>query len=331
VRWLQWATADLQNGLGGVEVHARSLARELSCIGMNPQLSSDPKFLTQSWDVFQTHGSAISFFGTPTPKGAIRIHTLHGTTLGRMAACGEWTWPGGYLAALREFFGVLRADIVLSIHSDLWLYRLARRLGKTCAVCSNGWDSAVQEEALPEALQIFIQKKIPFWVFIGRGGDRVKATHRIEKILKADSRFHLVAAPGDGLIASSQVIHSGLLSPGQIRVLLKNARGLILTSLYEGLPLVVLEALAQGTPVLSTRVGGLKLLSPEILGLSLLDFSSPSGDPSLSEWLLAISHLQALPSDPSSRAERAKWNRPLLASWKSVAEVAAGTVRNKKH
>src|SRR5262249_41443036 len=100
MNWLQWSSIDLKNGLGGVEVHARSVARELEKKGVTVGFSQDPsEVLNPRWDVVHTHGSA------PGPKGlksAVRVHTLHGTTLGRMAACGEWTWPGGYVAALRE-------------------------------------------------------------------------------------------------------------------------------------------------------------------------------------------------------------------------------------
>jgi hypothetical protein len=182
MHWLQWSTIDLKNGIGGVEAHARSLARELTQLGNQCTFSSDASDLYDpQWDVIHTHGSA------PAPQGhskAIRVHTLHGTTLGRMAACGEWTWPGGYAAATRELRGILCADVILSVHPNLSLYHLAKKLGKTHAVCWNGWDSAnltEKSESAPEPWKQAIPPSGTFWVFVGRGADYTKGADRLKR------------------------------------------------------------------------------------------------------------------------------------------------------
>ncbi len=53
----------------------------------------------------------------------------------------------------------------------------------------------------------------------------------------------------------------GRCSAGQVMTLLKRARALVVPSTYEGMPLVILEAMSQGTPVVATTVSGI----PEVV------------------------------------------------------------------
>jgi len=65
-------------------------------------------------------------------------------------------------------------------------------------------------------------------------------------------------------------------------VVLKRADCLILPSFNEGEPLVVLEAMSVGTPVISTNVG----LIPEMLGTDYPFISSPGDQASLEEKII---------------------------------------------
>jgi len=59
-------------------------------------------------------------------------------------------------------------------------------------------------------------------------------------------------------------IFHGLVSPERSRELLTNARYLVVPSIwYENQPLVVIEAMAQGTPVIAASTGALKELMKE--------------------------------------------------------------------
>lgn len=344
LRWLQFGLrADLAHGLGGVEVHARSLDRELKRMGVDSRISSDPADLERHWDVIHTHGSEGPVHipdGSPS-KNAIRVITLHGTTLGRMHACREWLWLGGYAAAARESSAVARADVVLSVHPRLHLYSLARSLGelsaprplrKTAVVCGNGWDSGEATEPLPQPVESWIQSRIhrgePLpWVFIGRGDDPVKGADRMTELMEARLRDRpmdgFLWVPGDGAPVNRetmQVMTSGRLTPGQIRGLLARSRGLIIPSRYEGLPLVVLEALAMGTPVVAAPAGGITTLSRDLHGLILCK----SGDPGdLARGLESVPVAQ-----DATREEASELNRKVIPTWQQVAETCLKAVQN---
>lgn len=68
-------------------------------------------------------------------------------------------------------------------------------------------------------------------------------------------------AMAEGLGISDRVRFTGWVSQEQARRLMVNADALILPAYDEGLPLVILEALASGTPVICTPVGSI----PEVL------------------------------------------------------------------
>lgn len=65
-------------------------------------------------------------------------------------------------------------------------------------------------------------------------------------------------------------------SPRRVRELMKSATSLLLPSLwFEGLPMVAIEALATGLPIVASRIGGL----PEIVVHGWNGWLVPSGDP----------------------------------------------------
>jgi glycosyltransferase involved in cell wall biosynthesis len=59
------------------------------------------------------------------------------------------------------------------------------------------------------------------------------------------------------------------------------ADGMIITSIYEGLPIAMLEALAVGIPVLTTDVGDIRLVLEEYGAGLVSDSTSADGTPQL--------------------------------------------------
>jgi len=325
MRWLEWSTFDLRHGLGGVEMHARSLARELSRLGIEVAISSDEAELGKSgWDVVHTHGSSGLPRGCRLLPGTFHVHTLHGTALGRMRACREWFWLGGYRAAGRERAAVRHADLVLTVHPDLWLFREALAAGRQAAVCGNGWDAVAavgshQHHAAPSELAE------GFWLFVGRSRDPVKGADVLVPALERAGVETLVAVPGvgpDALPPSNgvRIVGRGPATPEEIQELMHRAEGLVLSSRYEGLPLVVLEALGMGIPVAATPAGGVRGLSNRIQGLVRSERCDAA---SLARALEAA---RALPNSTAARAGRAAVNRAHLLRWEDVARRTLSAV-----
>ena len=330
MKWVQWSSNDLKSGLGGVEVHARALDREFKKLGVESSLSSsaevlDSAFSSKDLTIVHTHGSASLPWRTARKlknQGVVLVHTLHGSTLGRMQACKEWLWPGGYAAYLREWKGVFYADLVLGVHPDIHFLDVAQKLRKRVAVCSNGWDHASEAEtketsAISAALHQKIPEFGPYFCFVGRGNDQMKNTQFLCELLNKDNELKIVAIPGEGFPDSSRVLKTGRLTGGAIAEVLKKSKGLLLSSHYEGLPLVVLEALGHGVPVLSTSAGGMHTLPENLQNLYILPLKHEN-------WIARIheSLIQVVDSEQSAAV-----NRSLLPTWKQVAEIALHEVQ----
>src|SRR6202041_2407997 len=66
----------------------------------------------------------------------------------------------------------------------------------------------------------------------------------------------------------------GWMSGPQVKEQVLTARALVLPSFYEGLPTVIMEAMALGRPVISTYVGGI----PELVENGKTGWLVPAGD-----------------------------------------------------
>jgi glycosyltransferase involved in cell wall biosynthesis len=114
-----------------------------------------------------------------------------------------------------------------------------------------------------------------YLLFVGRLRIRKGVEILLEALARLRSRFpelHLVVA-GDGeqgpslersaaaLEVADRVRFLGRRSAGEVRELLAGARALVVPSIYEGMPLVILEAMEASVPVIASRVSGI----PEVV------------------------------------------------------------------
>jgi glycosyltransferase involved in cell wall biosynthesis len=98
--------------------------------------------------------------------------------------------------------------------------------------------------------------------------------------------------------------------------LLAAADVFVMTSRWEGSPLVVQEAMAAGVPVVATAVGGVPALTGD--GAVLV----PPGDPE------AVAHaVGALLDSPAERAALVERARAAAAKWPDEAEAARRIAR----
>jgi glycosyltransferase involved in cell wall biosynthesis len=148
------------------------------------------------------------------------------------------------------------------------------------ALVPNGIDvDRLRTTTPPGALrhELAIPSRSPVVLYVGRNA-RVKNIPRlldvVRQVLQTTPEAHVVLA-GEGLdrrivdgsdLASASRLHC--LGPrDDIPSLLRDATLLLLTSDSEGMPNVVLEALAAGVPVVATAVGDLAQMLPEQCGV----------------------------------------------------------------
>ncbi|QDT08787.1 glycosyltransferase family 4 protein [Planctomycetes bacterium K23_9] len=118
-------------------------------------------------------------------------------------------------------------------------------------------------------------------LFIGRLAEQ-KGTHVLVEaanLLKGEGFDFEIVMVGDGpmrdeladLIShyglDDTVVLAGWKKDAQVREALTNCRALVLPSFAEGLPVVIMEALAMGRPVISTNIAGVaELVQPNVCG-----------------------------------------------------------------
>lgn len=142
---------------------------------------------------------------------------------------------------------------------------------------------------LINAVSQLAKKGLPFeLVLAGDGEMREEIEHLITK-------YHL----------QSQVTITGWISSEQVREHLLTSRALVLPSFAEGLPVVIMEALALKRPVLTTYVAGI----PELVRHGESGWLFPAGD--VEELTSALEELLTAPLEQLQRMGEAGYQRVL--------------------
>ncbi len=247
--------------------------------------------------------------------------------------------------------GVHRRPIVLTVHgSDVFqaprlplvggLTRATlRRCRRVIAVSAALAEATVALGLPPERMEVLPDgidvdrftpgpaAREPLLLFVGSLIERKGAQHLLDALPDIAARFPEVrlAIVGDGpqrsaleqqaraLGLADRVEFVGFQSQAQIAVWMRRARLFVLPSLEEALGIVLLEALASGTPCVASRVGGI----PEVVTPEVGRVVPPADPASLSQAIVSVL------ADPQAWAAMHQRARPhVLANcytWRKVA------------
>lgn len=115
----------------------------------------------------------------------------------------------------------------------------------------------------------------------------------------------------------------GRCSAGRVRALLAGARALVVPSTYEGMPLVVLEAMEAGVPLVASRVSGI----PEVVVDGETGWLVPPEDPEA--LAAALAALAAGPEEARRRGEAGR--RRIEAAFRPAVAAQVWETEVRKH
>lgn len=147
-------------------------------------------------------------------------------------------------------------------------------------------------QAMPEVLRRFPRYKL---IIVGEGPQWAELAHLARS-----------------LAITEQVIFTGAQTPAQVSQWMQRARLFVLPSVEEGLGVVLLEALACGTPCVATRVGGI----PDVLSSEVGFLVPPADHIALADAVTALLENPDLWENLSVNARAQAVQR---YSWKSIA------------
>ena len=151
----------------------------------------------------------------------------------------------------------------------------------------------------------------------------MEAWRQLKRTLADEAHDIKLVIIGDGVMrarlegaAGNDIVFAGRISPDGVAAWMRRSSALCLTSRDEGMPNVVLEAMACGLPVVASAVGGV----PDILRGMPSAFAVPSGDVEALAGSLAECLSQPVDRAAISAKAHARW------SWDKQARTILGRV-----
>jgi glycosyltransferase involved in cell wall biosynthesis len=272
---------DVSNAAGGVERMCVLLARVVEQQGWRATIVG-PQREVERWQFRLGVGSIASsrsagraaraqhpdllitngYLGVGYGRRVPRIHVYHGTAVASVRAAGadlprrerirRMVGTGGAEALSARG---ARAVVCVSSSAAAEVRRLYRVSGER--VIPNGVDTATfSPKPRAEArARLGLELDGRYALFVGRMDHGKGAGLLLQASRRAG--FKLIVAGRDG---SPDAINLGVLSPAALAVAYSAADCVLFPSLYEACSFVVLEALACGVPLLTTRVGWMPTL-----------------------------------------------------------------------
>ena len=244
---------------GGAEEHYKSaLAATVNRVPLVVKLTTDPAF--ERSRRLGLYSGDVAGFQRPHPSKAIRYLKLVRAAM--LSRAERLVIPSRYLADMAPAWGVPAARVTVVPNPAPPVGQLApreelrRRLGIDAATFVFVGRLAAAKQ-LPLAVSALRQVPGACLVIIGDGPER----QRVEESV-ADSGLE------------GRVVLKGALPRSEAIEWLRVADAALLSSAYENFPHAAVEAIAAGTPVVSTAVGGV----PEIIETGVNGILVPPGD-----------------------------------------------------
>lgn len=218
------------------------------------------------YDLIITNGT----LGWGAPKGRTRIHVIHGTMPAAMLANVSLPWRervrAGIGGGAAEFLAAQGSAVVAVSRSAAEEAALYYRL-RSVRVIENGVDcSLFRPRGRAEAKRRFgLDPNEPLALYVGRVEPRKGATEARQAARLAG--FTLAVAGARELSGS---LHLGSLQPEDLAWAYSAADCVVFPTRYEACSFVVLEALAAGTPLVTTAVGWARTLAQRVPGYAPL-------------------------------------------------------------
>jgi glycosyltransferase involved in cell wall biosynthesis len=204
------------------------------------------------------------FLGVGTPRGVPRIQVFHGTSAAETLAVRPSLHRRDFLRRLLGFWPLealmCRAGQLIVV-SDSAAEETSRYYRRAPArVIPNGVDTDIfrPRDRLQARERLGLERDVSYALFVGRpeyrkGADLLLASCRA-------AGWQLLHAGARGIPGAQ---HLGVLTPEQLADAYAAADCMLFPTRYEACSYVILEALACGTPVVTTRVGWTRTLLKE--------------------------------------------------------------------
>jgi colanic acid/amylovoran biosynthesis glycosyltransferase len=194
---------------------------------------------------------------------------------------------------------------------------------ETIEIVRCGVDAAfLEEEPTPipaDPRLVFVGRLCPQkapWILVQAALILAKTGTAFELHILGDGELEAETRSFAELHGLSEHIHfHGRVSAAEVRAAIEDSRALVLPSFAEGLPVVLMEALSRGRPVITTAIAGI----PELVRDGKEGWLVPSGDPAA----LASAMGEALKLSPEELAVMGAEGRARVIKHHSAAREAA--------
>ena len=253
-------------------------------------------------------------FGTNAAEVAMLVHNLGGPTWS-FTVHGTETFDNPLLVNLAQKVRSCTFVVAVSFYGRAQIYRSVSPQDwhkvhiVHCGVDTSFRDTPTAEPALPRRI-LCVARLSPEkgHVFLLEAAQRLRAQGiEFELILAGDGELrHQIEAKIAQYGLGNQVQIRGWVNGNQVRDEILAARALIVPSLSEGLPVVIMEAMVLRRPVIATFVGGI----PELVRPGENGWLVPASD--ADAMADAMRECLELPSDEIMRMGKAARERILL-------------------